>query len=155
MNHNIDRTIERMVIFRYEEKDLENCPRCGQLLVQDSGPYQVATFDGQRPADEFAINGDFGYLCAGCETAVIYLPELAKMLSVVLQKKPGWDIGEGCAVIGLINIDAIPSDQRHLPLEDIDPYPLVHFYADDSENKKLRRKSKPRKPKRRKRKRRR
>ena len=142
MSNDIDRTIERMVVF--QEGSIENCPRCGQRLIQDSGPYQVATFDGRRPADEFAMNGDFGYLCGGCETAVIDLADLAEMLSAVYQK-PGWDVGQGCAVIGLINLDAIPPDQRDRPLDDIDPYPLVRFYSDSSESKKLTRKSKPRK----------
>ncbi len=154
MSNDMDRTIERMVIFRYEGEDIENCPRCGQRLVLDPGPYQVATFDGRRPADEFAMNGDFGYLCAACATAVIHLPTLAEMLHEVYQK-PGWNVGKGCAVIGLINLDAIPPDQRHLSVDDLDPYPLVRFYADSSEGKKQRRKSKPRKPKPRKRKRRR
>jgi hypothetical protein len=104
----------------------------------------VATFDGLRPADEFAANGDFGYLCVGCETAVIDLPALAEMLHVVYQK-PGWDVGQGCTVIGLINLDAIPPDQKHLPLDEIDPYPLVRFHADSSESNKPVRKSKPRK----------
>jgi len=146
MNGEIDRTIERMVVFRYVEEDVERCPRCSQPLVQDRGPYQVATFDGLRPADEFAINGDFGYLCPGCATAVIHLPTLAKMLHQVYQK-PGWDVGKGCAVVGLINLDAIPPDQQHLSLDELDPYPLVHFYADSSEDKKRRHKSKQRKPK--------
>ena len=154
MSNNIDRTIERMAIFRSEEKDLENCPRCGQRLLQDSGPYQVATFDGQRPADEFAANGDFGYLCTGCETAVIYLPALAEMLHVVYQK-PGWDVGQGCAVMGLIDLDAIPPDQEDIPLDELDPYPLVRFHSDSSEVKRLARKSRPRKPRPRKPKRRR
>jgi hypothetical protein len=148
MHNEIDRTIERMVFFRSEKNDTKNCPRCGQGLVQDPGPYQVATFDGRRPADEFAIRGDFGYLCAGCETAVIDLPDLAEMLHVVYQK-PGWDVGQGCAVIGLINLDAIPPDREHHPLDESDPYPLVRFHTDSSIDKKLTRKSKPRKPKRR------
>ena len=144
MSNDIDRTIERMVVFRSEKKDVENCPRCGQHLIQDMGPYQVATFDGQRPTDEFAMNGDFGYLCAACATAVIHLPALAEMLSVVYQK-PGWNVGKGCAVIGLINLDAIPPDQKHIPLDDLDPYPLVRFYPDSSEGTTLTRKSRPRK----------
>lgn len=154
MSIEIDKTIERMVIFRYEKEDIERCPRCNQPLVKHPGPYQVATFDGLRPADEFVMGGDFGYLCAGCATAVIHLPTLAEMLHQAYQK-PGWDVGKGCAVIGLINLDAIPLNQRHLPLDDLDPYPLVHFYANSSENKKRGHQSKPRKPKPRKPKRRR
>jgi hypothetical protein len=146
MSMKIDKTIERMVIFRNEKKDLERCPRCNQPLVQYPGPYQVATFDGSRPADEFVMGGDFGYLCAGCATAVIHLPALAEMLHQAYQK-PGWDVGGGCGVIGLINLDAIPPDQRHLPLDDLDPYPLVHFYADSSKVKKRGPQAKPRKPK--------
>ena len=144
MNNKLDRTVERMVIFHLEETAVKNCPRCGKRLIKDMGPYQVATFDGLRPADEFAINGDFGYLCAGCETAVIHFPTLAEMLLAAYQR-PGWDVGKGCAVIGLINIDAIPPDQRHLSFEDMDPYPLVPFYADEAEEKRLMRESKPRK----------
>ena len=152
MNNAIDRTIERMVIFRNEKKDTKNCPRCGQRLVQDQGPYQVATFNGRRPADEFAIKGDFGYLCVACATAVIHLPTLADMLYRVYQK-PGWDVGKGCAVIGLINLDAVPLDQQHIPLDDLDPYPLVLFHAGNSVGTKQKRKPKPRKRRPRKRKR--
>ena len=125
----------------------DNCPQCSQRLVQDFGPYQVVTRSGRRITDEYAATGDFGYLCPGCATAVIHIPNLAAMLQGAASK-PGWETGEKFMVLGLVNLDAIPPEQSHIPLDDLDPYPFVPFYSDRPAKKtRTLRKKQPRKPK--------
>jgi hypothetical protein len=147
MSNKIDRSIERKLFYHQAEALPDTCPQCGQSLVPDSGPYQVATRSGRRLTDEFMMSGDFGYLCAGCATAVIHLPKLADMLYGV-PMKPGWKAGPEFAVLGLVNLDAIPPDQATIPMNEWDPYPLVLFHAaDDPKPKRPIRAKRPRKPK--------
>ncbi len=142
MSELIDKTIERTMFFHGEETKPENCPQCNQQLVQENGPYQVAIVNDLRIAEEFVLSGEFGYLCPGCATAVIHIPDLAEMLSNI--------IGEdevAFTVLGLINLDAIPPNQRHIPIDDLDPYPLVLFPPHIPERKKRPRKPKPKRRK--------
>ncbi len=152
MKQKIDKTIEREVFAHDADDPPDNCPQCNQPLVQDLGPYQVVTRSGQRVADEYTASGDFGYLCPGCATAVIHMPNLAAMLQGA-DLKPGWKTGEGFMVVGLVNMDAIPPDQSHVPLGDLDPYPFVPFFSERPAKKRgTSRKKRPRKPQKRRRK---
>jgi hypothetical protein len=48
--------------------------------------------------------------------------------------KSGWNIGPEFAVMGVIDLDAVPPEKAHLPLGDDDnPIPLVHFSKVSSE----------------------
>ena len=147
MSQNIDRHLRRKMFFHEMDTPPENCPRCSQRLVQDSGPYQIATRSGRRLTDEFMMSGDFGYLCPGCATAVIHINKLADML-YGLPMKPGWQAGPEFTVLGLVDLDAIPPDQGNVPFDQLDPYPLVLFEAAEVtlENQPARKK-RPRKPK--------
>ncbi len=152
MKQKIDKTIEREVFAHDADDPPDNCPQCSQPLVQDSGPYQVVTRSGRRVADEYAASGDFGYLCPGCATAVIHIPKLAAMLQGASMKS-GWETGEEFMVVGLVNMDAIPPDQAHVPLDDLDPYPFVPFYSTRPAKKRgTLRKKRLRKPQKRRRK---
>ncbi|MCB8943411.1 MAG: hypothetical protein H6658_06625 [Ardenticatenaceae bacterium] len=147
MSDKIDKSIERKMFYHEAEVPPDVCPQCGQALVQDFGPYQVATRSGRRLTDEFMMSGDFGYLCAGCATAVIHLPQLADMLYGV-PTKPGWKAGPEFAVLGLVNLDAVPPEQAHVPMDEWDPYPLVLFHASEpSQPKRPTSSKRPRKPK--------
>jgi len=148
MTQIIDKSIERTLYYRETTAPPRNCPQCGQALVQAYGPYQIATRQGQQLTDMLMISGDFGYLCAGCPTAVVHVPTLAEML-YDMPPKPGWRIGPEFAVIGLLNLDAIPDDQKHVPLDKLDDYPLVLFHVATTPKKRPLRRRKP-KPKRRK-----
>jgi hypothetical protein len=76
-------------------------------------------------ADTFMISGDFGWCCENCPTVVINPAKVEEMLSF---SKPGWDTGEAFAVLGLVDLSAVPEDKSHLPLGDEDnPIPLVEF----------------------------
>lgn len=147
MSDKVDKNIERTVFFHQGAAPLDNCPQCGQYLVQEYGPYQVATRSGRQLTDEFVISGKFGYLCSQCATAVIHVPEMAKMLYGI-PMKPGWKAGPEFTVLGLINLDVIPPDQAHIPIDDLDPYPLVPFHAANALGKdRSAHSQRPRKPK--------
>ena len=148
MTNQVDKTIERIMYPHDAVERPVNCPQCSQPLIQESGPYLVATRRGRRKADSLMVNGKFGYLCSGCDTAVIHMPELTEMLYGT-PLKPGWKIGSEFAVLGLINLDAVPPEKAHLSVLDLDPLPLVLFHSPRSTAKSGSsvRKKRPRKPK--------
>ena len=148
MSDKVDKTIERKLYFHEADEPPDNCPQCGRRLVQENGPYQIATRSGRRLTDQFVISGDFGYLCASCATAVIHVPKVAEMLYDI-PLKPGWKVGQAFTVLGLVNFDAIPPEQAHIPIDQLDPYPLVPFHAVQTLQKERppSRRKRPRKPK--------
>jgi len=135
----IDLTVERQVY--YGERP-STCPRCQAKLQQEHAVYLVATRTGRRIQDSFMMSGDFGYYCAACPTVVIDPEGVSRYLEHGL---PDWQIGRSFAVMGSINLDAIPASQQHLPVMDVDPLPLVPFTAVES-TEKQRPASRPRKP---------
>ena len=145
MSIQVDKTIVREMIAHDEADPPVNCPKCGAKLVQEYGPYQVATRSGRRLTDSFILSGEFGYLCSQCPTAVIHMPDLTNML-YGFPTKPGWRRGSEFAVIGLIDFDAIPPEKAHIPIDKLDPFPLVPFTSvNKNEPRQLRKR--PRKPK--------
>ncbi len=101
------------------------CPRCGGELHLSQQTYMVATRQDKRLADSFMTNGDFGWYCTSCPTMVIDMDELGNMLSFSL---PDWKIGSEVAVLGIVDLKAIPKEKQHMPLgEDGNPIPLVKF----------------------------
>jgi hypothetical protein len=71
------------------------------------------------------MGGDFGWFCASCPTVVLDKDGLDKLLSY---RMPGWKIGKEIAVLGILNLDAVPANKSHLPLGvPGNPLPLVKF----------------------------
>lgn len=121
----IDITIPRECIYQRFKGEPGPCPRCGGPLQQSTQTYLVATRRGKRIADSFVVGGDMGWFCTRCPTVVINSEELSDMLQYSL---PHWDVGNEFAVLGVVDLDAIPEEKRHLPLGDDDnPIPLVEF----------------------------
>ena len=149
MSDKVDKSIERTSFYHMETDPPDNCPQCNQRLLQEYGPYLVATRSGPYLNDEFMISGGFGYLCAECATAVIHIPKLLEMLSFASEGELDWE-ADMIAKLGLVNLDAIPLDQIDIPFDELENFPLVPFHAGEIAKKKraLRRK-RPKKPKRR------
>ncbi|MCL4867491.1 MAG: hypothetical protein KJ063_00855 [Anaerolineae bacterium] len=145
---NLDRTIERTLYAHELLTPPIQCPQCSHKLEQDYGPYQIITRQGSRLADSFVISGEFGYLCPGCATAVIHLPVLVQMLYGGAPKR-GWQVGPTFAVLGLVNLDAVPPNKRHTPLDELD-LPLVRFHAAAARETKKKRAARPIRPSKRK-----
>jgi hypothetical protein len=120
-----DITVEREAIYRDFDGQPGSCPRCGGPLTQRTQTYLVSTRTGKYDGDSFIMGSDFGWFCEACPTVVLNTVEVSRMLSY---QKPGWKIGSEFAVLGLINLDAIPKDKRDRPLGEVDnPIPLVEF----------------------------
>ena len=150
MRNKVDKSIERTSFYHMETTPPDNCPQCNQPLLQDYGPYLVATRSGPYLGDEFMLSGDFGYLCEECATAVIHIPKVVEMLGYASEGKPDWEVGSMFSVLGLVNLDAIPPDQIDIPLDELEIFPLVPFLAGEIPKKKRApRRKRPRKPKRR------
>ena len=136
MNDKVDKSIERTYFYHADEKAPDICPRCAQPLVEDYGPYHVATRNEKDEIDEFIIGGDYGYLCVYCATAVFHIPVLMSMLQVGAEEGVGQSKSFMFAVLGLVNLAAIPPDQADIPIDELDPYPLVPYRAYSEPNRK-------------------
>jgi len=121
----IDITIPRECIYQEFEGQPGPCPRCGGPLQQSRQTYLVATRRGKELTDNFIVGSDMGWFCARCPTVIINPEEVSELL---IHPLPRWDIGTSFAVVGIINLGAIPEEKRNLPLGDDDnPIPLVEF----------------------------
>jgi hypothetical protein len=116
-----------MCVYRAFEGEPGTCPRCQGALHQQHQIYSVATRRGNKLTDTFMISSDFGWFCEDCPTVVINPAQVGEMLSF---SRPDWDTGDAFAVLGLVDLGAVPKDKEHLPLGDDDnPIPLVEFTA--------------------------
>jgi hypothetical protein len=115
----------RQVIYSSFEGNPGACPYCDGKLVNEYQTFAIATRQGKRIADSFIVGGDIGWFCAACPTVVISRDALGKMLSF---QKSGWNIGSEYVVLGVVDLDAIPASNRHLPIGDPqNPLPLIEF----------------------------
>ncbi len=128
--------ISRQVEYRSFNDDPGECPGCGGSdLVNEYQNYAVATRRGKKIADSFVMGGDFGWFCASCPTIVINKGEVEKMLGY---GKSGWNIGSEFSVLGIVDLDAIPENKRHLPIGDPNnPLPLIEFMEFSKEKETL------------------
>lgn len=124
MNQAIDITQPRECIYQEFEEQPGPCPRCGAALAQSNQVYLVITRRGGKMTDSFITSSDMGWFCANCPTVVINPKEVAEMFQVT---KPGWDAGSEHIVAGIIDLDAVPPSQHHVPFDELDPLPLVQF----------------------------
>jgi hypothetical protein len=131
MNKQIDITVPRECIYQQFKGKPGPCPRCGGLMQQRTQTYLLATRRGKKITDSFIASNDMGWFCTRCPTVVINPEQLSDMLQNGL---PHWDVGNEFTVLGVIDLDAIPEEKRHLPLGDDDnPIPLVKFTNISSE----------------------
>jgi hypothetical protein len=120
----IDFTLPRKCFYRTFAEHPGPCPACGASLHRVHKLYLVATGQGKRDADSFAVSSDMGWFCIDCPTVVINESQASELLATPLS---GWDVGTEFTVVGLVDLDAVPPDQKHLSLDQIDPLPLVPF----------------------------
>ena len=117
--------IQREAIYKDFAATPGPCPKCGGVLEQASLPYMVATRTGKRLDDSFIISSDFGWFCKACPVVVLNQSGLHKMMNF---SKPGWKIGSEFTVLGIMDLDAIPENKRHLPISSPEiPNVLVKF----------------------------
>ena len=145
----IDLTLPRMVFYRaVKPVPMSPCPRCGTALSPETGVYFVATRQGMRQGESFMMSGDFGFYCPACPTVVVDPEELGRYFDAGAHK---WDIGDAYGVLGLIDLDAIPEEQRHVPIDELEELPLVPFEPGERPLRSQSQRPRPPKPRRKKR----
>lgn len=120
----IDFSIPRRCVYRRFAGRPGPCPNCGRTLHQHVQTYLVATRQGREMMDALFVSNDMGWFCADCPTVVINTHEMDVALAHPMS---GWDLGDEIAVVGIVDLDAVPPEQAHLPLDEIDPLPLIPF----------------------------
>jgi hypothetical protein len=129
----IDLSVPRECFYRDFGSDPGACPRCGGELVQQYASYLIATRNQGKQADTFMIGSDAGWFCRTCPTIVINGRKIGQMLSYGGGR---WNVGREFTILGLVNMDAVPPEKRHLPLGEADnPIPLVEFRPEAQERR--------------------
>jgi hypothetical protein len=134
MKNDIDISQPRECVYREFKGQPGSCPRCGGPLRKSYQTYMIVTRRGKKVTDSFVSGSDtLGWFCENCPTVVVNSLEVSSLLGHQL---PHWDVGAEFAVIGLVDLDAVPPEKRHLPLGDDDnPIPLIRFTNISSEGK--------------------
>jgi hypothetical protein len=117
--------LPRVCFYRAFEGEPDPCPRCGRTLIQQYASYLIATGSEGQLADSFTSGSDAGWFCPQCPTIVVNTNVIGKLFGHPLAH---WNVGTDFAVLGLVDLDAVPPEKRHLRLGTQDnPFPLVEF----------------------------
>ena len=121
--------------YMYWKSDLKSnrrcCPKCGSALEKEYHSYIVVSeTEGER--ESFMAGNDNGYFCRKCPVVVLDKRDFGEPVSVAIGSRQ-----LKIAVTGIVDLDAVPKDKKHIPLgEDDNPIPLVEFlnYKADEDN---------------------
>jgi hypothetical protein len=117
--------------YRAFEDQLGACPRCGGALEQHYASFLISTRDRRGLADSFVSGSKAGWFCSQCPAVVISSNAVGELLSHQL---PGWNVGQEFVVLGIVDIDSVPKEQKRLPLgRDDNPIPLIAFTYESEE----------------------
>ena len=126
----LDASIAR---YKYWSKKVDQntkCPKCNTALKKQYASYLVFV-NGEE--DSLIIGNDAGSFCQKCPVVVLNADTIVKSLSCAIPKQRF-----EFHVAGIINIDAIPEEKKHLLLgTDNNPIPLVRFLNNADENNKI------------------
>jgi hypothetical protein len=103
------------------------CPQCGGELQQSYQSYLVVNQHKGQYKDSFMIGGDFGWFCANCRIVVLNPSDIEDHTGFTTGRGNS-NSGDEFAVLGIVNLGAVPHSKREAPLGDEDnPIPLVEF----------------------------
>ena len=121
----IDFSVPREFIAWEGDGDPGSCPKCGAPLKQEHATYMLLTRRGGKLADSFMTGSDKGWFCTQCPALLLNPQEFSEPLSMGM---PGWDVGNQFAIVGLVDLDAIPPEKDDIPIgAPGNPVPLVEF----------------------------
>ena len=126
---NVDFSTPRWRYWISKAKKEMKCPQCGGELESKHQPYVVQVrHAGELESIICGTNG--GYFCGSCPSVVL---DRDKFESIIM-----FSIGKNefsYRVSGLVNMDAIPVEKRHVELgTDDNPVPLVEFKKPKQKN---------------------
>ena len=111
----------------YREKDdVETCPECGTGLKKERCILLISA-KSDTDQGEFSSNLPGGHFCKNCPVVVFDTDSVIFAAELGLRGNSNVK----CSVVGLIDLESIPMDKRHLEIgSDDNPVPLVEFLPD-------------------------
>ena len=112
------------------------CPLCHSMLVNEYQSYVMVTWSGEETTP-FITGSNNGAFCPECPVVVLDRQGFERTIGEMAEKSD-WGISGAVqfAVLGIVNMDAIPEDKKHLPPGDDNPIPIVEFlHETDTANK--------------------
>jgi hypothetical protein len=113
---------------RYYSEDcgLTSCPECGLLLIKDNCTVIIAA-KSDSDEGEFMSNLTGSHFCKSCPVVVFDSDKIEQAARLGIKG----DENLRYLIAGIVNLNAIPEEKRHLEIGIADnPVPLVHFLPD-------------------------
>ena len=133
-----DASIPRKMFWSDSLVNKKKCPLCHSTLENEYHHYIIAVRTGKE-ITTLGVGNDYGAFCSECPVVVLDRKGFERNVGGIVKENPDWKMSGDLrfVVLGIVNMDAVPEDQRHLPLgSDSNPIPLVEFLREiDTANK--------------------
>jgi|SRR5215510_10222951 len=127
-----DASIPRKMFWSDKLVNRKKCPLCHSGLENEYHTYAMAVISG-RETTTFIAGSDAGSFCPECPVVVLDRKGFDQIMEEIVEERPDWRMSSAMAftVVGIVNMDAVPEDRRHLPLGGEDnPIPLAYFLSE-------------------------
>jgi hypothetical protein len=124
----IDVSIPRRMFWSDKVVNKRKCPLCHSMLENEYQTYVMVTRSGGE-ATPFITGNDNGFFCPECPVVVLDRKGFERTVEG-LAERPDWGISGAVrfGVLGIVDMDAIPEEKKHLPLgSDDNPIAVVEF----------------------------
>ena len=115
-NKNFDISIPKHMYWSSDLKNPKKCPKCNLTLKKEMQSFFVIV------NKDTIIMGCNGLFCSKCLVIVLDNNELGDMIHSY-SNKDKFKIYVG----GIINLDDIPENKKNIPIDELDPLPIVAF----------------------------
>ena len=106
-----------------DSRGTKQCPDCQTALVPKSHSYLMVLRHG-KSMDSQIVGSAGGYFCTACPVVVLDKVRFDDYAAM----SPAARAGSSYAVLGLVDLSAVPEDKKHLPFDEVNnPLPLVMF----------------------------
>jgi len=124
-----DASVPRKMFWSDKLVNKKKCPLCHSTLENEYQDYIIAIRRGEDITTLGAGN-EYGAFCSECPVVVLDRKGFERFIGGIVKESPNLEISGAVSfvVLGIVNMDAVPEDKRHLPLGgDDNPIPLVQF----------------------------
>jgi hypothetical protein len=124
-----DASIPRKMFWSDKLVNKKKCPLCHSTLENEYHHYIMAIRSGKE-ITTIGSGNEFGAFCPECPVVVLDRKGFERVIKEIVEESPDWEISGPVSfvVVGIVNMDAVPEDKRHLPLGgDDNPIPIVEF----------------------------
>lgn len=121
--HKFPASLPRKMYWSDEVGGCASCPDCSGTLESEQHIYVMATRRGGS-FNAHIVGNTAGHFCGNCSVVVLDRDEFERFVTLAVRESNGVDY----AVMGIVDLDAVPGDKRSLPFDDdTNPVPLVEF----------------------------